>query len=326
MIMVRHKLDSGPEIQHVINAFLKHKAVSTQKKYKQIFDEWQNFLTENRKDILTATKADVLKFLDWEGERPAQKYKDRIAADKVTPATVAKKAHILSKLYRFLMVYELAPKNPFASACEEFHDAAQGDRRPIDMVPLDRVAELLDLPSAHTKEGICIRALLALLAGLGLRIQESLNIKICDIKANPNGGWCLQLHATKNKTSPTLPLNPWVFERVQALIKQRKVDDRAREGDPLIVLYRVDGSTEGKAIVQRTALRWLKKHYSDMGLPASLGCHSLRATAISALLAKGCDHRQVQEFSRHGSVKMVELYDKRRMDPAQHPAFRLTYK
>jgi integrase len=37
-----------------------------------------------------------------------------------------------------------------------------------------------------------------------------------------------------------------------------------------------------------------------------------RATAITKLLADGIPHRQVQEFSRHASIQMVEWYDKRR--------------
>lgn len=39
--------------------------------------------------------------------------------------------------------------------------------------------------------------------------------------------------------------------------------------------------------------------------------HSARATAITKLLADGVPHREVQEFSRHSSVRMVERYDKR---------------
>jgi integrase len=54
--------------------------------------------------------------------------------------------------------------------------------------------------------------------------------------------------------------------------------------------------------------------------------HSARATAITKLLADGIPHREVQEFSRHSSIQMVEWYDKRRFSVEQSPAKELSYE
>ena len=54
--------------------------------------------------------------------------------------------------------------------------------------------------------------------------------------------------------------------------------------------------------------------------------HSARATAITKLLADGIPHRQVQEFSRHSSVQMVEVYDKRRIGVEENPAKDLDFE
>jgi integrase len=48
--------------------------------------------------------------------------------------------------------------------------------------------------------------------------------------------------------------------------------------------------------------------------------HSARATAITKLLTDGIPHREVQAFSRHASIQMVEHYDKRRFDVERSPA------
>jgi integrase len=53
--------------------------------------------------------------------------------------------------------------------------------------------------------------------------------------------------------------------------------------------------------------------------------HSARATAITKLLADGIPHREVQEFSRHSSIQMVEWYDKRRFSVEESPAKELSY-
>jgi integrase len=53
--------------------------------------------------------------------------------------------------------------------------------------------------------------------------------------------------------------------------------------------------------------------------------HSARATAITKLLADGLPHRLVQEFSRHSSIQMVELYDKRRVGVEDNPGAKLKF-
>ncbi len=53
--------------------------------------------------------------------------------------------------------------------------------------------------------------------------------------------------------------------------------------------------------------------------------HSARATAITKLLDSGFSHRDVQEFSRHASVQMVEIYDKRRLQVDESPAKKLEF-
>jgi integrase len=54
--------------------------------------------------------------------------------------------------------------------------------------------------------------------------------------------------------------------------------------------------------------------------------HSARATAITRLLEQGFSHREVQEFSRHSSVLMVEKYDKRRFSLDESPGKKIFYK
>jgi integrase len=71
----------------------------------------------------------------------------------------------------------------------------------------------------------------------------------------------------------------------------------------------------------------LFKHYCEKaGATQFLTPHSARATAITKLLADGIPHREVQEFSRHSSIQMVELYDKRRLTVEENPGKELDYE
>ena len=70
----------------------------------------------------------------------------------------------------------------------------------------------------------------------------------------------------------------------------------------------------------------MKEYCECVGLdPDQYSPHSARATGITKMLEQGIPHRQVQEFSRHSSVRMVELYDKRRIQIDHNPAKVLEY-
>ena len=56
------------------------------------------------------------------------------------------------------------------------------------------------------------------------------------------------------------------------------------------------------------------------GVKGTVTPHYASATAITKILADGVPHREVQEFSRHASITMVEHYDKRRFGVDKSPA------
>lgn len=61
----------------------------------------------------------------------------------------------------------------------------------------------------------------------------------------------------------------------------------------------------------------IKKRSAEIG--ENFSPHDLRAAAITDMLDGGVSHREVQIFSRHKSVQMVELYDRRRRDLKDAP-------
>jgi len=113
---------------------------------------------------------------------------------------------------------------------------------------------------------------------------------------------------------------------VWELIRERKKGG-AGEADYVFVGFTGRaGATVTSKPMSDTGLYLLFKQYCMAAGAGSFATpHSARATAITKLLADGIPHREVQEFSRHSSIQMVEWYDKRRFDVEQSPAKGLTF-
>jgi integrase len=99
---------------------------------------------------------------------------------------------------------------------------------------------------------------------------------------------------------------------VLAQIEARRQMDRVSEDDPLFVGLGSSGRSPKKTPLRDpTIYRIFKEYAAKVGLPPDMAPHSARATAITKLLSDGMSYREVQEFSRHSSIQMVEHYDKR---------------
>ena len=111
-----------------------------------------------------------------------------------------------------------------------------------------------------------------------------------------------------------------------SLIESRKREG-AYPGDYVFVSYRGPaGRIQTDLPLSCSGLYKLFKGYCmRAGAGRFATPHSARATAITKLLSDGLNHREVQEFSRHASVQMVEVYDKRRLGVDQNPAKTLKY-
>jgi integrase len=119
----------------------------------------------------------------------------------------------------------------------------------------------------------------------------------------------------------------WAANHLWSLIEERKKEG-AKDADYVFLGYTGrGGQTRSDKPISDTGVYLLFKHYCQVvGVGTHATPHSARATAITKLLADGIPHRQVQEFSRHASIQMVEWYDKRRFSVDENVGVGLEYE
>jgi integrase/recombinase XerD len=335
--------DVPSEVWGRIKGFLSMKSPLTNLSYKGILREWCDFLgilafsPEGAQRFLDATDLDALSYRSWlyaqEGHAPRLVAATRSASlrdgtqSTLTHATVAKKLSALRRLYRVIDgLPEKIQPNPFDRDTVEPPSAHSGRKRPTEMVDFSLVKSLIETPSSETPKGVRDRALLAILFGGGLRRSEAVGLRIGDVKKTPQGTLYLTLRSTKARRDAEQALPEWVEEYLNPYLQYRYVQQATVHHYLFITFTGKGGNTPVERPLSASGVYELFKRYAH-SLPGGLflSPHSARATAITKLLSDGVSYREVKEFSRHGSVTMVEVYDKRRLGVENNPGKKLKY-
>lgn len=331
-------------------AFLSARTPNTQLTYRGVLSEWCSFLgaeigsDTGAQRILEASDLQAIHYRSWLQQQPGETPRLNKGAKKrflggqaplghdgtqntLANATIAKKFAVLRRVYRMLIGAGLGlTTNPFDSDRVPPPPKDSGQKRPTEMVPFELVQKIIALPAGNNPKGVRDRAILAALFGGALRRSEVASLRVGDLRRSRAGTVYLYLRSTKAKRDAEQALPPWAAELILAHHADR-LKDGAGQADYLFVGFTGKGGrykgTEG--ISPSGVYRLFKDYCRIVGAGDFVTPHSARATAITRLLDAGIPHREVQQFSRHASVQMVELYDKRRLGIEKNPGKLLDY-
>ena len=208
-------------------------------------------------------------------------------------ATRARKLSALKTFFRFLkkrhgvdnvalsLIARPRPKQPLPKALSP-EDAKE--------VAFD-IGEASDSPAIQARDA----ALMTLLYGAGLRINEALSLNVGDMPAADDA---LRVTGKGNKQR-IVPLLPVVREAIAAWLRLHPNPGR---GEPLFV-----GARGGRlnAGVAQKALRDFRRLAN---LPEHATPHALRHSFATHLLAGGADLRSIQELLGHASLSTTQRY------------------
>ena len=151
---------------------------------------------------------------------------------------------------------------------------------------------------------------------LGLRLSESLNLKIPDID-----GHLMQVHLryTKSKKDRMVPLPQatllalrryWKTHRHPTLLFPGGKPPHVREGKPMVM---------DKGGVQKT----IKLVAKECGISKNVHVHTLRHSIATHMLERGCSLRSIQVFLGHADPKTTAIYTRMTSEAAQNSALML---
>jgi site-specific recombinase XerD len=231
-------------------------------------------------------------------------YVERLQGAAAAPS-VKQELAAIRMLFDWLVVGQVMPANPASSVRGPTHVVKSGKtpvldggewRRLIDAIPTDTVRDLRD------------RALIATLTYSFARITAALRMRVEDLR--PRGaGWELRLREKGGKQH-VIPCHHALAELLHTYIAVAGIGEE-RKG----WLFRTAKGWKGTVLaeqpmMQTDAWRMIRRRAKAAGIKAPIGCHTFRATGITAYLDNGGTLEHAQAMAAHESPRTTKLYDR----------------
>lgn len=201
---------------------------------------------------------------------------------KLGRAGVKQQLAAVRMLFDWLITGQIVPMNPAAAVRGPKLVVKTGTtpvleggewRKLIDSIPTDTVRDLRD------------RALIATLTYSFARITAALGMKVEDLRSR-GAGWTVRLHEKGGKEH-AMPCHHALAEALRAYIDAAGIAED-RKG----WMFRTSPRHSAKVLTDRPltqANAWLmiRRRAIAAGITAPIGCHTFRATGITAYLANG---------------------------------------
>ena len=302
---------SAPPEAHVVPALVASLGDAASWRYIEFFTA--NIRNPNTRRAYARACAAFLHWCEQRGHRLASLRPFDVAAyveqlqDTVTAPSVKQQLAAVRMLFDWLVVGQVMPANPASSVRGPKHVVKTGKtpvlegaewRQLMTSIPVETVLDLRD------------RALIAVLTYSFARIGAALALRVEDLR--PQGaGWELRLHEKGGKQH-AMPCHHALADALQAYIEAAGI-----AGDRKGFLFRTSRSRRGDVLSERQmrqtdAWRMIRRRAPPAGIAAPIGCHTFRATGITAYLANGGTLEHAQTMAAHESPRTTKLYDRTR--------------
>lgn len=230
-------------------------------------------------------------------------YVEQLAAHYSKP-TVKQRLAAIRTLFDWLVTGQVVPYNPAASVRGPSLVMARGK---TSVLTAEQTRQLLDSIPASDVCGLRDRALIAVMVFSFARVSAAVGLRVRDYF--PEGKrWRLRLHEKGGKEH-VVPCHHVAEEYID-----RYMDAAGTPADANASLFRtIDprGAITPHGMTRNDAFRMVKRRARSAGLPGNIGCHTFRATGITAFLTNGGTIENAQAIAAHESPRTTKLYDRR---------------
>lgn len=166
------------------------------------------------------------------------------------------------------------------------------------VLSVGEVGRLMDAVDLSSTFGMRDRAILETMYGLGLRVSETVSLKISDI-------WFSEGFVSvigKGNKQRLVPLGDMARDAVQAYLDVRG-NAADRDSSDILFLNRF-----GRALSRVAVFKMIKSCAVRAGITKEISPHTLRHSFATHLVENGADLRAVQEMLGHESILTTEIY------------------
>ena len=246
--------------------------------YERDLSRLEAWATQNRKDVLELTRADLRKWIA------------SLSREGLAPTSIARAVSATRGFYKFLMLDGHIKNHP-----AEDLDTPQRFSYLPKFLTEEEINRLLAAPDVSTLEGIRDRAILETMYASGLRVSELVNLKQADVDLLAGLIVC---HGKGNKER-RVPLGKSAIHWLQQYAAAKA--EYGKQTSPHVFLQR------GKPFTRHLAWAMIKRQAEQAGIK-NVSPHTLRHSFATHLLQHGADSRSVQALLGHSDISTTQIY------------------
>ena len=271
---------------------------NTQLAYRDSFSLFLRYCRDQENispEKLTISEVDrelILRFLQWfEEERNCK------------AATRNQRLAAIHSFFSFLMVEE--PQYIQQSQQILAIPMKKTDKPPLMYLPLDSIKGLLEQPDRTTTQGKRDAVLLSLLYDTGARVQELVDLKVCDVTLNDTVTIML---TGKGGKSRIVPVMKPTGELLKQYIEGSGLSSPAYGRNPLF-------TNRGNKPLTRAGVTYILKKYAAQAqavgikdISEEITPHWLRHSKAMHLLQSGVNLVYIRDLLGHSDISTTEIY------------------
>jgi len=176
----------------------------------------------------------------------------------------------------------------------------------IEHLSMKQLGLLFEQPDCSTCKGRRDLALMVTLYDTGARIQELIDLKVCDLRLAQPAVITLSGKGNKQRNVPILKKTQNLLE---TYLKDNHLLDTGREQSPLFYNYNLQAFTRpGITYILKKYYKMAKLAHPEVVFPDNLHAHMLRHSKSLHLLEAGVNLIYIRDLLGHVSITTTEMY------------------
>ena len=219
--------------------------------------------------------------------------------------TVKQRLAALRMLFDWMVVGQVIRSNPAHAVRGPKHTQKRG-KTPV--LQADEARVLLDSIDITSLPGLRDRALIGLMVYTFARVGAAISMRVEDFYVQGRRGW-VRLHEKGGKEHE-MPTHHNLDRYLEEYIAAAAIGED-RKGSLFRTARGRSGELTDNPLLQSDVWRMIRRRALASGIKTEIGCHTFRATGITAYLKNGGRLEIAQQMAAHESSRTTGLYDRR---------------
>lgn len=272
---------------------------NTIKSYRDTFKQYLMFMQEDKRikperiSFASVTKLSIKDFLHW-----------LETSKNVSISTRNQRLAAIHSFFRYAQTEN--PEILFESQKILGIQFKKKQQQTIQHLSMDQLAYLFEQPDTSTKRGRRDLALMVVLYDAGARVQELIDLKVCEVRLDQPATITLTGKGNKKRNIPIMAKTRTLLEGYMA---ENHLLENGRQQSPLFYNSRYQAFTRpGITYILDKYFKQAKLSHIDEVFPDRLHPHMLRHSKALHLLESGVNLIYIRDLLGHVSVTTTEIY------------------